>query len=357
MMNIPQVSDFEKSINGKKTTLVALKNSNGVEVFLTNYGARIVSVLVPDKDGNKVDVNLGFNHIDDYTKVNSNYYGAVIGRVCGRIRDSEFRIDEKTYELQPNDNENFLHGGKKGFHTQIFEVEKKAEQAVEFSYVSEYGEEGFPGNLSFKIEYKLTEENELKLNFQAETDKKTPFNVTHHAFFNLNGEGSGDVLAHKLQVFSDEFLPIKADVLPTGKIEKVEGTPFDFTQAKRIGADINSSDQQVQYGNGYDHTFVLSEEFSSEVKHAAQAKSNKTGISLDVYTDQPGIHLYSGNFMDGSFTLKSGKKDEFRNAFCLETQHLADALNNPDFPSIILGPNNIFKSHTIFKFSTDKKTE
>ncbi len=347
--------DFIAEHNGKQTRLITLTNQHGMQVQITNYGARIVSILVPDKTGALIDVNIGHSSIQQYLSEKDNYYGTVVGRVCGRIRDARFTIDEQTYELTPNNGANFLHGGENGFHTQVFEIVEQTNERVTLNYKAKDGEEGFPGNLDLTLTYTLAGDNSIDLSFEAVSDKKTPLNLTHHAFFNLNGEGSGTVLKHQLQIFTDTYLPIKDDVLPTGELAKVKDIVFDFTQLKPIGEAIDQPDQQLIYGKGYDHTFVLDTKFKpGKIKKAAYAIGDQTGISLTVFTDQPGIHLYTGNFMEGQFELKSGAKDECRTAFCLETQHLADALNQPQFPSIILQPQEVFKTQTKFKFAVEK---
>lgn len=350
-LHIPKKKDFKTTVDGKKTTLIHLKNAKGMQVFLTNYGARIVSILVPDKNGNTIDVNLGHAHIDEYIRENANFYGAIVGRVCGRIRNAEFTIDGEKHKLTPNDGKNFIHGGVHGFNSRVFEVKEQSKNAVAFSYLSKDGEEGFPGNLRLKVYYELTMDNEIKINSEVHTDKQTPFNMTSHAFFNLNGEGSGNILNHKLKISTNKYLPITDDILPVGKISSVENTPFDFTSPKPIGKDIQAETPQIQYGTGYDHTFVLKDTFTPELIHAGEAVGDKTGIKLEVYTNQPGIHLYTGNFMEGSFQLKSGETDKARHAFCLETQHLADALHQPHFPSMIISPDEKFETETRFKFS------
>lgn len=349
----PEEKNFISQVGNGETALIELQNAHGMHVFLTNYGARIVGIYVPDKKGNLIDVNLGHPNMEDYTRVKGNYYGAVVARVCGRIRDSGFTIDGKEYRLEPNNGKNFLHGGENAFHTKAYKIENKTKDQMDFTYFSKDGEEGFPGNLHFKVRYKLTAENALEIHFEAKSDQKTPFNVTHHAYFNLNGEGNGDVLNQKLQIFTDRYLPAGADILPLGEIASVIDTPFDFTAAKPIGRDLEVKNQQLEYGNGYDHTFVLSAEFDKKLRHAATAIGDQSGIKMDVYTDQPGIHLYTGNFMEGDFPLKAKGRDDLRTGFCLETQHLADALNIPKFPSILLEPEESFKTRTIFKFSIE----
>ncbi len=349
-LNTPQIKDFQSNNLSKETTLIKLQNKT-MQVLLTNYGARIVSIIVPDKDGNRVDVNLGHLTLKEYQKEKANYYGAVIGRVCGRIRKAQFSVGKENYKLPANEGKNMLHGGVEGFHTRVFSVEKQTDTQVILSYFSPDGEEGFPGNLTLTVTYELTPKNELKITYTAIANQTTPFNVTNHAFFNLNGEGNGDVLQHQLQIFADRYTSISADLLPTGKFNTVEQTAFDFTQPKTIGRDINLEDDQLKYGNGYDHTFVLKDAFTAEMLHAARVKGEETGIVMNCYTNQPGVHLYTGNFMDDVFSLKTGKSDTRRAAFCLETQHFSDAMSYNHFPSIVLEPHKSFNSQTIFAFS------
>lgn len=346
----PKSSDFEQKIGDETTRLIQLQNKNGMSVFLTNYGARIVSIFVKDQQGNLIDVNIGHASIGEYTREKANYYGAVIGRVCGRIRENKFSLSDTLYEMIPNNGNTFLHGGENAFHTKVYKVESQDEQSVCFSYFSKDGEEGFPGNLHFKTTYILTDDNALRIVFEAETDQKTPFNVTHHAYFNLNGEGNGDILNHDLQIFANEYLDIREDILPTGNLVPVSNSVFDFTHSKKIGKDIDADDEQIGYGSGYDHSFVLKHQFDSQLIPAAVSKGDLSGVVMKVYTNQPAVHLYTGNFMDGSFNLKHGTKDLRRTAFCLETQHFGDAMNHDHFPTVILEPNQTFTTETIFQF-------
>ncbi|OPC53308.1 galactose mutarotase [Elizabethkingia miricola] len=347
----PERQKFQKEKDGKKIDLFQLKNKNNTEVFLTNYGARIVSFLFNDRNNNPVDINLGHASIDEYLEPKGNFYGCVIGRVCNRIGGAEFTLNGKNYQLNPNIPNNLLHGGENGFHTKVFDVENTGDNFVKMTYHSEDGEEGFPGNVKVRVTYMLTDEDALEILFEAESDKETPFNITNHAFFNLNGEGNGDMLRHQLQIFAEKYLQVTENVVPNGTLESVENTPFDFREVKTIGQDINADDQQVVLGSGFDHTYVLKETFDSELLHAAKVNGDLTGIVLDVYTDQPGVHLYTGNFMDETHTLKSGKTDGWREAFCLETQHFPDAVHHDHFPSIILKPGDKFASKTVFKLS------
>ncbi|WP_336664984.1 aldose epimerase family protein [Elizabethkingia meningoseptica] len=347
----PDPQRFEKTIDGKKVSLFHLQNKNNTQVYLTNYGARIVSFIFNDSRNNPVDVNLGKTGIDEYTEPKGNYYGCVIGRVCNRIAGAAFDLNGKHYQLKQNIPNNLLHGGTDGFHTKVFDAGTIDDNKVAMSYYSQDGEEGFPGNVKVKVSYTLTDDDALEITFEAESDEATPFNITNHAFFNLNGEGSGDMLGHTLQIFADRYLPVTENVVPNGSLEPVENTPFDFRTAKTIGADINADNPQVILGSGFDHTYVLKEQFDEQLLHAAQATGDRSGIVLDVYTDQPGVHFYSGNFMDETHVLKSGDPDRWREAFCLETQHFPDAVHHEHFPSIILKPQEKFVSKTVFKLS------
>jgi len=347
----PEFKNFEKEFNGKKIGLFQLKNENNTEVFVTNYGARIVSIIYHDKENNPLDINLGHLSIDEYLEPRPNWHGCVIGRVCNRIAGAEFTLNGKQYKLNANIPGALLHGGYGGFQNQVFDAKNLSDNSVELKYLSVDGEEGFPGNVNVRIVYTLTSNDELEIVYEAETDEDTIFNITNHTFFNLNGEGSGDIFSHEVTIFADRYLPIIEGTLPKGTLEPVEGTPLDFRTPKSIGQDIGSDHEQIVLGTGFDHTYVLKEKFDSEMKYAGRAVGDRTGIAMDVYTDQPGFHFYSGNFMDGTNTLKTGDKDNFREGFCFETQHFADAIHHDNFPSIVLKPNEKFTTKTIFKLS------
>ena len=350
---------FGKTADGTEAEIYILTNSKGAEAKITNYGATLTSLKMPDRDGKFADVVLGLGSIADYTneiyqKANP-YFGAIAGRYANRIAGAKFSINNTEYKLTANNGKNNLHGGAKGFDKvfwQAKEVPAANGSAVEFTYLSKDGEEGFPGNLTAKVVYTLTDDNELKIDYTATTDKETVVNLTHHSYFNLAGEGSGDILSHQLKINADKFTPINAASIPTGELKSVEGTPFDFRTAKGIGKDINADNEQLKNGKGYDHNFVVNGE-NGKLRPAAIVTEPKSGRVMEVFTTEPGIQLYTGNFLDGSLTGKSGGKYAIRTGFCLETQHFPDSPNRPDFPSTLLKPNETYKSSTVYKFSTN----
>lgn len=345
---------FQKTIDGKKTGLYILKNRNKAEAAFTNYGARIVSLFMPDKNGELKDVVLGFSGVEQYRKSTEPYFGAIIGRYGNRIAKGKFTLDEKTYSLFINNGVNSLHGGKKGFQDVIWNVRQTDKQTLEFTYLSADKEEGYPGNLHVKVIYRLTDNNELKIDYEALTDKKTVINLTNHAFFNLNGEGSGTVLNHLLQINADKYTPVDSTLIPLGRHASVEGTPFDFRKPIRIGERIKNDHVQLENGKGYDHNYVLNSAGKDVMQLAAIVQGEHSGIIMKVYTREPGLQFYSGNFMQSKNTLKGGSKDDFRTAFCLETQHFPDSPNHPAFPSTVLKQGDIYKTSTVYAFSVDK---
>ncbi|PRD51235.1 aldose epimerase family protein [Sphingobacterium gobiense] len=349
--SLPDYRNFEHKINGKKTHLFILKNRTGMQVAFTDYGARIVSVLVPDKAGNLRDVVLGFNSIHEYLQANEQYHGATIGRFANRIANGRFHLDDKEYTLQQNNGPNCLHGGPSGFHAKVWDRRTSFKKKIDFCYVSPDGEEGFPGNLKVTVSYELTDDNEIVIKYKAETDKKTVINLTNHAYFNLDGEGQGDVLSHILHLPSSHFLPIDENQIPLDSEASVYGTAFDFRSPKKISQDIDNDEVQLKHGNGYDHTFVNRQPISQV---AASAYSPNSGIRLQVFTTEPGIQLYTGNFLSRKDTGKSGRQYSSRSAFCFETQHYPDSPNHPQFPSTVLEPGQVFESETIYKFSLVK---
>ncbi|MFD0941431.1 aldose epimerase family protein [Pedobacter boryungensis] len=350
--NVTLVADsFKNVIDGKQTALYILKNSNNAEAKFTNYGARLISLLIPNAKGQLIDVVVGFNSVNAYQKSTEPYFGATIGRYGNRIAKGKFNLDGKAYSLYANNGLNTLHGGKKGFQYVVWDVKQPNNQIIEFTYLSKDMEEGFPGNLKVKVTYTLTDNDELKMDYQASTDKTTVVNLTNHAFFNLNGEGSGTILNHSLQIYAENYLPVDSGLIPTGKIEKVIGTPFDFTKPTTIGARINDKNEQLSYGKGYDHNYILNKTKALNMFHAATVKGDKSGIVMDIYTVEPGLQFYSGNFMQSNNTFKNGAKDDFRTAFCLETQHFPDSPNQLNFPTTTLKPEEIYKTSSIYKFS------
>ena len=342
---------FKKEIDGKQTMLYTLKNKHNAEAIFTNYGGRLVSLLVPNKDGKLVDVVVGFKSVNDYEKSTEPYFGATIGRYGNRIAKGKFTLEGKTYSLFTNNGQNTLHGGKKGYQYVVWDATQPTANTLVLHYLSKDGDENFPGNLDVKVTYTLTDDNELKMDYEAKTDKTTIVNLTNHAFFNLNGDGSGEILNHEVQIYADEYTPVDSTLIPTGKIEKVKGTPFDFTKATTIGARINDKNEQLTFGKGYDHNYVLNKTKAMGMFHAATVKGDKSGIVMDIYTQEPGLQFYSGNFMQSKNTFKTGAKDDFRTAIALETQHFPDSPNQPAFPSTVLKPGQVYKTSSVYKFT------
>ena len=355
-----EATAFPDLSNGKPVTLNFLKNSNKMQIAITNYGGRIIGAWVPDKNGVPTDVVVGFNSIACYKNATEKYYGATIGRVANRIAASRFTLEGNVYHLTANDGENSLHGGKKGFHEVVWEAQVISDQCLRLHYLSKDHEEGFPGNLTVTVTFTLTQMNELIIDYLATTDKKTIVNLTNHAFFNLNGEGSGSVLNHELKINATFYTPIDASLIPLGNHESVVDTPFDFTEATTIGARINEANIQLKNGSGYDHNFVLNKPSSNSVTadpltFAASLYSDQSGILMEIFTEEPGLQFYSGNFMKGENIFKSGVKDDFRTALALETQHFPDSPNQANFPSTVLNPGEQYKTRTVYKFSCLKE--
>jgi len=346
--------DFGKTKDGVSADLYSLTNANGTEVDITNYGGIITSIIVPDKDGNMGDVALGFDNLDDYMK-KSPYFGCIVGRYGNRIAKGKFTLNGKTYTLAVNDGPNHLHGGIVGFDKVIWdakEVRGGDYVGLKLSYLSKDGEEGYPGNLSVTVTYLLTNDNEIKIQYEATTDQPTVCNLTNHTYFNLADGGASSILDHELMIDADSITAIDETSIPT-QLMPVAGTPFDFRKPKKIGLDINNDDPQIKNGQGYDHNFVLNGK-SGTLRLAARAVDPSTGRVLEVLTEEPGIQLYTGNFLDGSITGKEGKVYKYRNGFCLETQHYPDSPNQPDFPSTVLNPGEKYQTTTIYKFSVEK---
>ncbi|MBS1527151.1 MAG: galactose mutarotase [Bacteroidetes bacterium] len=347
---LPADSAFEKTIDGKQAHLYTLKNKNGMIMTMTNYGGRVVNLLVPDSAGKMIDVSVGLGSVDGYINSTEPYYGATIGRYGNRIAKGHFTLDGKQYTLATNNPPNTLHGGKKGYQDVVWDAKKLNDHTLELTYLSKDMEEGFPGNLKIKVTYALTDDNGVKIDYEATTDKATVVNLTNHTYFNLNGEGSGTILNHLVQINADNYTPVDSTLIPTGKIEPVKGTPFDFTKPTTIGARINDDNQQLKNGKGYDHNFVLNKHDMSQP--VATVKGDKTGIVMEIYTEEPGLQFYSGNFMQSRNTMKDGDKDDHRTAFAMETQHFPDSPNQPQFPSTVLKPGQVYKTETIYKFKT-----
>ncbi len=351
---LPSAEAFKASIDGKVTALYVLKNKNNVQAAITNYGGRLVSLLVPDVNDHLVDVVAGFDSVLQYQSSTEPYFGATIGRYGNRIAKGKFSLDGKQYTLFTNNGVNTLHGGKKGFQCVVWDAQQTSDTALVLTYLSKDMEEGFPGNLSVKVIYTLTIDNSLRIDYEATTDKKTVVNLTNHAFFNLNGEGSGTINNHTLLINADHYTPVDSTLIPTGAIATVENTPFDFRKAVTIGSRVDANDEQLKNGKGYDHNFVLNKSTPNGLNHAATVVADQTKITMDVYTLEPGLQFYGGNFMQSKNSMKGGKKDEFRTAFCLETQHFPDSPNQSSFPSTVLEPGKVYKTTSVYTFSVTK---
>ena len=342
-------NNFFKNIKGKETTIYVLKNRNGLVSEITNYGARVVSLWVPDNNGNFDDIVLGFDNIDDYINAKEKYFGATIGRYGNRIKEGKFLINDKEYYLEKNNGLNHLHGGNMGFSDVVWNAKQIDNQTLELNYFSKNMEEGYPGNLNVKIIYHLNNKDELKIEYFAKTDESTHVNLTHHSFFNLLGAGNETINEHLLYINANSFTPVDETLIPTGNIELVANTPFDFSVPTKIGKRINQEDNQLNYGKGYDHNYVLNNSQSEEII-AAKVYEKKSGRTLEVYTNEPGMQFYAGNFLSGTIG-KHGKSYKKRSAFCLETQHFPNSPNQKNFPSTILKPNEEYYSICIYKFS------
>jgi aldose 1-epimerase len=345
---------FGKTADGQSVNLYTLTNRDGVEAKVTNYGGIVVSLKTRDRNGKLDDVVLGFDTLDGYLKGNP-YFGAIIGRYGNRIAEARFTLKGTRYELTANDGENHLHGGINGFHKVVWEanpIEAKDGVALELAYLSADGEEGYPGNLSVQAIYTLTDNGELKIDYSATTDEDTIINLTHHSYFNLSGQGNGDILKHEAMINADCFTPINSRLIPTGELRNTNGTPFDFTRTTAIGMRINQDDEQLRFAKGYDHNFVLNGKVGA-LRQAAKVFEPTTGRVMEVWTTEPGLQFYSGNFLDGSITGKGGRVYNHRCGFCLEAQHFPDSPNKPAFPSTVLKKGSRYHTTTTYKFSTD----
>ncbi|MEA3226856.1 MAG: aldose epimerase family protein [Planctomycetota bacterium] len=346
VMSVNQES-FGQTSEGREVDLYTLTNSNGLKARITNYGAILVSLEVPDRAGKFADITLGFNTIDGYLGEHP-YFGAVVGRYANRIGAARFVLDGVEYKLAANNDENHLHGGLKGFDKVVWKLEDLKSEGrsalVKLSYISEDGEEGYPGNLACSVTYTLTEDDELQISYEADTDKATVLNLTNHTYFNLAGQGTGDILGHELMLVADKYTVVDKGLIPTGENRNVKDSPMDFTVSASIGSRIE------QTGMGYDHNYVLNSGGGS-LALCARVYEPTTGRVMEVSTTQPGVQLYTGNFLDGSLTGKDGKKYEKHYAFCLETQHFPDSPNKPGFPSVVLNPGQKYATTTVFKFS------
>jgi len=343
-------ADFGKTKDGKAVEIYTLTNSRGSEARIITYGGTVVSLKVPDKQGKFGDVVLGFDSIADYEK-HTAFFGALIGRYGNRIAKGKFTLDGRVYSLATNNGENHLHGGVKGFDKVVWTAKPSTDQNganLELTYLSVAGEEGYPGNLNIKVVYTLTEDNKLKIVYSATTDKATVVNLTHHSYFNL--AGAGDILDHRLTLNADRFTPTDSGSIPTGVLANVKGTPFDFTNETAIGARIGQENEQLKFGHGYDHNWVLNRK-GKGVELAARVYDPTSGRVMEVLTTEPGIQFYSGNFLDASVPGKGGKSYPLRSGFCLETQHFPDSPNRSNFPSTVLRPGQTYSQTTIYAFS------
>lgn len=344
---------FGKTSDGQSVDIYTLRNRHGMEARITNYGGIVVSLTAPDRDHKFADVVLGYNDLDSYLKPPFPYFGAIIGRYGNRIAKGRFTLNGVEYKLAVNNGENHLHGGIKGFDKVVWtanEMHSANGPALALTYLSKDGEEGYPGNLRVRVVYTLTHNNELKIDYTASTDKDTVTNLTHHSYFNLAGEGNGDILDHRLVLKANRFVPTDADAIPTGELQNVAGTPFDFRTATAIGARINAGHEQINFGKGYDHTWVINGR-AGVLRQAATVYEPTTGRVMEVWTTEPGVQFYTGNYLDGTLTGKSGKPYARRSGFCLETQHYPDSPNRPNFPTTTLRKGATYRSITIYKFS------
>ncbi|MDQ6760582.1 MAG: galactose mutarotase [Acidobacteriota bacterium] len=345
-------SAFGTASDGKAVDLYVLSNAHGVEVAITNYGGTVVSVKTPDRAGHAGDIVLGFDDLKGYLQTEP-YLGALVGRYANRIAKGRFHLNGNEYKLAVNNGPNALHGGLKGFDKQVWTAapSTQGDPALELTYISKDGEEGYPGTLTAKVVYTLTAVGDLRIDYTATTDKDTVVNLTNHSYFNLAGPGSGDILKHELTLHASRFTPVDAGLIPTGELRPVQGTAFDFLKPHAIGARIGASDEQIRLGGGYDHNWVL-DSASGSLAKAAEVYEPSTGRTLEVWTTQPGIQFYTGNFLDGTLKGKQGKVIQRRTGLCLETQHFPDSPNQPKFPSVVLKPGQTYHQTTVWKFGT-----
>ncbi|MGA9591235.1 MAG: aldose epimerase family protein [Salegentibacter sp.] len=345
--------DFGTTPEGEKVEQYTLKNEKGMEVKIITYGGRITNLTAPDKNGEYEDVVLGFDSIEDYVKDNP-FFGALIGRYGNRIANGKFTLDGKEYDLAKNDGSNHLHGGVRGFDKVIWTAEETPDStnSLKLTYTSKDMEEGYPGNLDVTVTYTLNDDNSLDVDYEATTDKKTVVNLTQHSYFNLTGDFSNKILNTVVEIDADKFIPINETLIPTGEIKDVEGTPFDFRQPKAIGKEIESDNQQLKRAGGYDHCWVLNDQ-DSGVRFASSAYDPESGRFMQVYTDEPGLQFYTGNFLDNTLPAKGGGTYAKRSGFCMETEHYPDSPNQKGFPSVVLNPGEKYSSHATFKFSVN----
>lgn len=346
------VKSFGTLADGRDVKVYTLRNSRGTSVDVLDLGGMLISINTEDRDGDFADIALGFDNPQQYL-TDSPYMGAIVGRYGNRISKGKFSLDGKDYTLAINNGENALHGGTIGFDKQIWQAVPSytaTTASVSLSLISEDGDEGYPGTLTANVTYTLDDDNKLTLDYSASTDQATVINLTQHAYFNLNGHNSGPILDHEMMINADHYTPVDETLIPTGEIAPVAGTPMDFNVTKAIGRDINKSHQQLEFGLGYDHNWVLNKNIDGEMSLAASVYSEETGRVLNVFTTEPGVQFYTGNFLDGSFKGKDEAVYQMRGGFCLETQHFPDSPNQPNFPSTVLRPGDEYKTRTIFEF-------
>lgn len=346
---------FGTTSQGEKVTQYTLTNAKGASVSIITYGGIVTSLKVPDRNGKLADVVLGFKSLSEYEK-KSPYFGCLVGRYGNRIAKGEFTLDGHRYHLATNNNGQSLHGGLRGFDKVVWNAvpaETRQGPSLKLTYVSKDGEEGYPGNLSVTATYTLTNKNELKLVFRAKTDKVTVVNLTHHSYFNLAGQGSGDILGHVVTIHADKYTPVDQVLIPTGKQASVKGTPFDFRKPTAIGARIKEEDSQLKNGKGYDHNWVA-DKLPGHLGLIAKVEEPRSGRLMEVISTEPGVQFYSGNFLDGTLIGKGGKVYGFRNGFCFEPQHFPDSPNHKSFPSTVLRPGETYRNTIIYRFSIAK---
>ncbi len=343
-------ANFKTRLNGKLISLYTLKNANGIEVSLTNYGARIVSCIVPSADGELADVVLGFDDIEGYINANELYYGATVGQYANRIADAQLKLGAELIRLDKNKPPNHLHGGVNGFHSVVWDVLTVESNRIVFRHISDEGQTGYPGIVRVEVTYSLNDSDEITIDYLAVSDKKTIINLTNHAYFNLSGAGSGSVADHTICIHADSFTPVDESMIPTGEFKEVDGSVFDFRSEKPMGRDWDADDMQLEYAGGYDHNFVLNKNGSTGPQLCARVKDPESGRVLEVDTTEPGVQFYTANSLDGSDTGREGVPYESRTAFCLETQHFPDSPNQPNFPNVVLEPNKKFTSTTVYRF-------
>ena len=352
-MSSIQKEKYGETKDGQQIDLYTLTNKNGVKVSIMNYGAIVQSLYVPDKNNKMQDVVLGFDSLDGYLKM-SPYFGAIVGRYGNRIDKGKFKLNGKEYQLTINDGKNHLHGGTHGFDKRVWQAEEVKSDlgpALKLTYKSADMEEGYPGDLTLNVTYTLTNDNELRIDYSATTDKETILNPTHHSYFNLSGDPNNTILGEKLMIDAEKFTPIDDGLIPTGKLDDVAGTPMDFRKPTKIGSRINDDYEQLKFGHGYDHNWVLNN-YNGSVRKVASVYDSTSGIFMEVYTDQPGLQFYSGNFLNGTITGKKGIVYKHRTGLCLEAQHFPDSPNEKDFPPVTLKPGDVYKQTTYYKFST-----